>query len=140
MLFALRAWLAPILVGAPLLLGCGGSKGPAKHPAGAMAMRNVSRAEIVELVVADEERAAQVKAAYLEIWKLGFDFDRERNAVLLEYAALANKKDVTVEELQNNLLRVREAGRSGMNRYITLVQKIRANTTKKEFERLSAFH
>jgi hypothetical protein len=140
MLFALRAWLLPVLLGAPLLLGCGGSKGPAKHPVGAMAMRNVSRAEIVELVVADEHRAAEVRAAYLEIWKLGFDFDRERNAVLLDYAALANKRDATVEELQTNLLRVREAGKAGMSRYIALVQKIRANTTQKEFERLSAFH
>jgi len=140
MLFALRAWLAPILAGLPLLVGCSGPKGPAAHPVGAMAMRNVSRSEVVELVVADEEKAAQVKAAYLEIWKLGFEFNRERNAVLLEQAALARKKDVTLEELQESLLRVRKVGKAAMSRYVTLVQQIRTYTTAKEFERLSAFH
>ena len=140
MLFALRAWLAPLLAGFPLLVGCSGPKGPAAHPAGAMAMRSVSRSEVVELVVADQEKAAQVKAAYLEIWKLGFEFNRERNAVLLEQAALARKKDGTLEELQESLLRVRKVGKGAMSRYVTLVQQIRTYTTEKEFERLSAFH
>jgi hypothetical protein len=140
MLLAFRAELAPFLVCLSLLAGCSSSGRAAAHPVGAMAMRNVSRSEIVELIVPDKERAARVKAAYEEIWKLGFEFNRERNAVLLEQAALARKKDVTVEEVENSLLRVRRAGATALARYVTLVENVRACTTEEEFDRLSAFH
>jgi hypothetical protein len=140
MAVAIRRRLVMLLaLAGPVLLAvtaCGGREPPAQLPTSGALDRAASRIELVNLVVADPERAAHVRTLYVDIERLMLT---TKQAQAKELRALAAPKDPRPpEETRAMLRRFREAEQGALEKYIAFQLELRRVTTPEEFARLDA--
>jgi hypothetical protein len=128
-----------------VLAGCGGQKGPPRHPVGEMTARSTARLELIDLVVSDPTRAERVRAVYLELAVLGRDFDRLRARSMLrsrdEWARRATPEGqatpASADALELFLAPPIAEGKAAYARYTTLMLEARSLLREDEFETLN---
>ena len=136
LLLGIGAWL--------LLAGCGGQKGPPRHPVGEMTARSTAKLELVDLVVSDPLRAERLRAVYLELAALGRDFDlaRARSVVRCRdewqrrTTAEGQATPVSAEALELFLAPPLAESKAAYERYTALMLEARSLLDEAEFEKL----
>jgi hypothetical protein len=128
-------FVALVALAAPGLLACGGDKPPAQLPSTAARDRMAKRVELVNLVISDPERAAKVRALYIEMDSL---FLGTKRAQARQLALLGADKPASDEQTRAGLRAVQMAESSSLERYIGLQLELRRSTTANEFARLDA--
>lgn len=125
------------------LLGCGGAKGPPRHPVQEMTARSTAKLDLVELVVTDPERARRAREVYVELAELGRKFDAMRASSLAKAGAdwqrrtqVAPGETARPETLELVLAPPLEESRVIFERYAALMLHIRSLLTREEFEKL----
>jgi hypothetical protein len=130
---------------AATLVGCGGQKGPPRHPVGEMTARAMAKLDVIELVVSDPLRAEQVRQVYLQMAALGREFDLARARSILEARSSLEKRaaeaapaePASPAELELVLAPPLERGKALFGRYAALMLEARALLSKDEFEKLN---
>jgi hypothetical protein len=125
---------------------CGSKDVPPRHPVADMRARAEAKLDLVELVVSDPTRAAQLREIYTEAWQLGHDFDLARARSLTQAHAVAAERtspDAQREELPDGALEGLlvpdlEIGRAAFARYTALMLEARTLLSEKEFRKLDA--
>ncbi|HKO50227.1 MAG TPA: hypothetical protein VJV79_20995 [Polyangiaceae bacterium] len=116
-------------------LGCGGEKPPAQLPSTAARDRAATRVELVELVISDPERAAKVRALYIQMDSLLLDTKR---AQARQLALLGAEPPSSDHETRARLAAVQQAESNALEGYVRLQLELRRFTTASEFARLDA--
>jgi hypothetical protein len=127
------------------LAGCGGEKGPPRHPVGEMTARSTAKQGLIDLVVSDPGKAERLQAVYLELAALGRDFDRARARAMLRSrdewerrsAAEAQATPASAEALELFLAPPIAEGKAAYERYTTLMLEARSLLRPDEFETLN---
>jgi hypothetical protein len=130
---------------AAAILGCGGQKGPPRHPVGEMTARATAKLDVIELVVSDPVRAEQVRQVYLQMAALGREFDLARARSILEARSSLEKRSTeaaqaepaSATELELMLAPPLERGKALFGRYTALMLEARTLLTEDEFEKLN---
>lgn len=125
--------------------GCGGAKGPPRHPVQEMTARSTAKLELIELVVSDAERAQRVRRIYLQLVELGREFDLLRAHSLTKARADWQKRasvdapaaPASGETLELVLAPPLQEGKALFDRYTTLMLEARGLLTQQEFEKLN---
>lgn len=130
---SLVVWLSALL--ALGLLACGGEKPPAQLPSTAARDRVATRVELVDLVIADPERAAKVRSLYIAMDSLLLEAKR---AQARQLALLGAERPSSDEETRAGFSAVSKVEAGALERYIKLQLELRRFTTADEFARLDA--
>jgi len=138
------AWLLAAGAGV-VLAGCGGEKGPPRHPVGEMTARASAKLELINLVVGDPTRAQRLRAVYQELAALGRDFDlararsmvRSRDEWERRTTAEGQATPVSAEALELFLAPPIAEGKAAYERYTTLMLEARSLLREDEFEALN---
>lgn len=138
---------APVLgmLAALAVAGCGGAKGPPRHPVAEMTARSSAKLELIELVVDDPERAQRVRQIYLQLVDLGRQFDLLRAQSLSKARADWQKRVSSdaqaapgnAETLELVLAPPLQDGKAVFERYAALMLEARSLLTQHEFEKLN---
>ncbi|HEY6077489.1 MAG TPA: hypothetical protein VIW29_01720 [Polyangiaceae bacterium] len=136
---------AVVLLAALVLTGCGGSKGPPRHPVQEMTARASAKLELIELVVNDAERAQRVRKVYLQLVDLGHEFDLLRARALTKARADWQKRTsadaqtapASGETLELVLAPPLQESKAVFERYTALMLEARSLLTQQEFEKLN---
>lgn len=119
------------------LVACGEPEArPPNHPTVAMKDRQVSRIQVVELVIADDGRARRVKQLLLDMEKLFQRFERERAAEARKLAELSARREYPEADVRAAMQRIRGVGKRAYPAYVALQLELRKHTTPEEFARL----
>jgi len=130
---------------AAALVGCGGQKGPPRHPVGEMTARATAKLGLIELVVSDPVRAEGVREVYVQMAALGHAFDLARARSILEARSSLEKRSTegaqtapaSPAELELMLAPPLERGKALFARYAALMLEARTLLTEDEFEKLN---
>ena len=130
---------------AAALVGCGGQKGPPRHPVGEMAARATAKLDVIELVVSDPVRAERVREVYRRLAALGHEFDLARARSILEARSSLEKRSseaaqaegASAAELERILAPPLEQGKALFARYAALMLEARTLLSEDEFEKLN---
>jgi hypothetical protein len=138
----LGACALAVFCAVPVLLGCGGQKGPPRHPVAEMSARYTARTGVIDLIVADPARADRLREVYLRVAALGHEFDLARARSMLEARSIAEQRSRQGEPadpgaLEDLLAPPLAQGRAMFDRYAALMLEARALLTEDEFERLN---
>jgi hypothetical protein len=117
---------------------------PPRHALVESAASAVAKAELVELVVSDPDRAQRLQRIYLAIAALGYEAEMRRaqsaegSRLVLAGAgpAAARAERVTARDLELVLAPPLDESRGAFERYVGLVLEARALLREDEFERL----
>ena len=128
-----------------VLAGCGGEKGPPRHPVGEMTARASAKLGLIDLVVSDPTRAERLRVVYVELAALGRDFDLARARSMLrsrdEWArrttAEGQATPVSAEALELFLAPPIAVGKAAYERYAALMLEARSLLREDEFEALN---
>jgi hypothetical protein len=109
---------------------------PPSLPSTAAHARAASRIELVDLVIADEERAAKVMRLYAEIEELMLVVKRTAAGEILKLAAEnPTRSDAETRAVVAN---VRRAEVAAFQRYVKLQMELRKSMSADEFAKLDA--
>jgi hypothetical protein len=140
---ALRSFAPLALAGTLVLLGCGSSNAPPRHPVQDMTARATAKLDLVDLVVTDAARARRVRELYVELAALGRQFDEMRASSLIKAGAdwqrrtqLTPDAAAKPETLELVLAPPLEDSKSIFERYAALMLEVRGQLTREEFEKL----
>ena len=130
---------------ASALVGCGGQKGPPRHPVGEMTARATAKLDVIDLVVSDPVRAERVRQVYLQMAALGREFDLARARSILEARSSLEKRSTeaaqaepgSTAELELMLAPPLDRGKALFGRYAALMLEARTLLTEDEFEKLN---
>lgn len=134
------------LVALTALAGCRSKSPPARHPVAELTASATAKAEVVELVVHDWQRAERARQLYLAIAALGYDFDQERARIaargrsLTAGPAAATGQRLTAAQLESLLVPPLEESRATFDRYVQLMLEMRTVLTEAELKRLDKVH
>jgi hypothetical protein len=115
---------------------CGGKEPPPQLPTSGAQDRAASRVELVDLVIADGERAARVRELYVSIERLMLTTKQAQAKELRAVGAPTGPR--SPEETRAMLRRFREAEQGALEKYVALQLELRRATTPEEFARLDA--
>ena len=130
-----RLVLLLALAGVPLA-ACGGKEPPPQLPTSGAQVRAASRIELVDLVIAEPERAARVRALYVDIERLMLTTKQAQAKELRALGAPVTPR--SPDETRAMLRRFREAEQAALEKYVLLQLELRRATTPDEFARLDA--
>ena len=115
------------------VFGC--SEVPPNLPSTQAYQRNVPRAELVEFVVDDSDRAAKVRSLYLQVERLVLR-TQQANIMRAERLLRGDDKALTRAQIRELVVGVGRSELEAMHKYIDIQMQLRANTTPEEFARL----
>jgi len=128
-----------------ILAGCGGEKGPPRHPVAEMTARSTAKLELIDLVVSDPSRAQRLHALYLEVATVARDFDLARARSMLRAqdewqrrtTAEGQEPPASEEMLELLLAPPIAVGKAAFERYTALMLEARSLLREDEFETLN---
>ncbi len=125
------------------LLGCGGSKGPPRHPVQEMTARASAKINLIDLVVTDPQRAERLRRVYVELAAIGREFNMMRARSLAKARADWQRRvqqtpdeAAKPETLELVLAPPVEDSKVIYERYVALMLEARSLLTREEFEKL----
>jgi hypothetical protein len=133
-----------VITGAVFCGACNVKSVPPRHAVVESAASAVAKAELVDLVVSDPDRAERVQRIYLAIAALGYELEmrRAQNAAgsRLVFSggapAAPHAERVNARDLELALAPPLEASHAAFERYVALVLEVRVLLREDEFERL----
>lgn len=117
-----------------VIVGCRSASPPARHPVADLTTAATARADVVELVIPDWQRAQRVRKVYLELAALGYQLDRERAQVAQRHAAVGQ---IRASELEGLLLPPLAESEPTYQRYVDLMLELHTLVSAHELERLN---
>lgn len=129
-----RAILVPALF--LILAACSKEKRPSNHPIASIYDRNVTKIELVELVIDDQARARQVRHVYEDIALVVEDLTLIRKSVSARLAQELDANSLDEELVRAELLQLRQQGKLSYHKYVELQLKLRTLVTAQEFAQL----
>jgi len=106
-----------------------------------------AKAEVVELVVPDWQRAQRARQLYLAIAALGYELDQQRarsaergRALTAGPTASATARALTAAQLESLLVPPLEESQPTFERYVQLMLEMRSVLTEDELKRLNKVH
>jgi hypothetical protein len=116
------------------LVGCRTASPPARHPVADLTTAATARADVVELIIPDWQRARRVREVYLQLAALGYQLDQDR-AQAAQARVVAGQINAT--ELEGLLLPPLEKSERAYQRYVNLMLELHTLVTAPELERLN---
>ncbi|HEY6078535.1 MAG TPA: hypothetical protein VIW29_07020 [Polyangiaceae bacterium] len=127
--------------------GCRSKSPPARHPVAELTASASAKAEVVELIVPDWQRAERARQLYLAIAALGYEFDEQRarsaargRSLTAGPAAAATAQRLSAAQLESLLVPPLEASQTTCERYVQLMLEMRTVLTDDELKRLDNVH
>jgi hypothetical protein len=123
-----------VLVTLAALVGCRKASPPARHPVADLTTAATARADVVELIIPDWQRAQRVRRVYLELAALGYQLDQERAHLAQSRVATGQIK---AGELEALLLPPVTESEPTYQRYVDLMLELHTLVSAHELERLN---
>lgn len=119
-----------------VLAACSKEQRPSNHPIASIYDRNVTKIELVALVVNEPSRAKKVRHIYEDIAQLLEELRliRAKISERLTQNLDANTLDET--QVRADVLELRKRSKQSYHRYVQLQLELRKHLTKEEFARL----
>ncbi len=136
--------VALVLLAACPLLACNVKSAPPRYPVAQLTVGGKAKADVVDLIVSDRERADRLRKIYSRIAALEYEFDIARERAVEAPPSPANHAAPTdrihAAQLERFLTPPLAESRAAFERYVTLVLEARRELREHEFERLKDRH
>lgn len=119
-----------------LLAACSKEQRPPNHPIASIYDRNVTKIELVALIIREPSRAKKVQHIYEDIALLVEELHLIRANISERLTQKLNAKTLDEAQVRADVLKLRARSKQSYHRYVQLQLELRKYLTKQEFAQL----